>query len=49
MGDKFCSLCDRTNKVEHETKRLNTKSHMDLSESIYNKDWAKNPELVKLE
>ena len=38
MGDCFCDKCDKTIKLEHKKKHSNTKSHMDLSESLINKD-----------
>ena len=49
MGDNCCNSCDRTNKLKHKKKYLNTKSHMDLSASIFNKYCVKNPELMEIE
>ena len=49
MGDCFCNLCDKTIKLKHKEKHLNTKSHMDLSESIFTKYCVKIPELIEIE
>ena len=49
MGDSYCNLCDKTIKLKHKRKRLNIKSYMVLSESIFNKYCVKNPEFFKIE
>ena len=35
--------------MENKKKHLNTKSHMDFSESKTNKYFVKNPELIEIE
>ena len=49
MGDYSCNSCDKTIKLKHKRKQLNTKSHMYLSESIINKYCVKSPQLIVLE
>ena len=49
MDDCYCNLCDKTIKTKHEKKHINTKSHVDLSESIINNFCVKNPELFEIE
>ena len=47
MGEYYFNLCDKTIKLEHKKKHLYTKSHVKLSESILNKYFVKNPELIE--
>ena len=49
MDDFYCNFCDKTNKLKHKKKLLNTKSHMDLSEFVINKYCVQNPELIDIE
>ena len=49
MGELFFNFCDKTIKLKHKKKNLNTKSHMDLSDCIMNKKCFKNPELIEME
>ena len=49
MGEYQCKLCDKAIKLKHEKKHLTTRSHIDLSESIFNKYCVKNAELFKIE
>ena len=49
MGEYFGNLCDKTIKWKHKKKHLNSKSQMDLSESIINNYCVKNPELIEIE
>ena len=49
MSDYYCNLCDKTIKLKHNKKHLNTKSHTALSMSIINRYCVKNPELIEIE
>ena len=49
MGDYYCNSGDKTIKLKHKKKHLNTKSHMFFSESTINKYSVKNPELIEIE
>ena len=49
MGEYYCNSCDKTIKLKHKKKHLNTKSHMCLSESIINKYCGKNPQIIDIE
>ena len=48
MGDYYCNLCDKTIKLKHKSKHLNTNSNIDLAESRINKHCIKNPELIEI-
>ena len=48
MAEYYGNICYETIKLKHEKKHLNTKPHMDLSESIVNKYCVKNPEHIEI-
>ena len=49
MNVYYCNLCDITIKLRYKKKYLNTKFHIYLSESIFNKYYVKNPKLKEIE
>ena len=48
-SDFYCNLADKSVKLRHKTKPLNTQSHKDLSNCITTRYHVKNPGFFEIE
>ena len=49
MSEYYCDICDRTIKLKYINKHLNTRLHSDLSTSVVNRYYVKNPAFLEIE
>ena len=49
MSGYYCNICHKTIELKYKMKHLNTQLHRDLSKSVVNRYWVKNPTFLEIE